>query len=368
MLLGPRQVGKSTLCKDFSPDLSINLANERIYTEHLKDPGLLERVVLAKRQVQLVLIDEVQRIPTILNTVQALIDDHGLRFLLTGSSARKLKRGKANLLPGRLIVEYLPPLIYPEISDGFDLERALTTGTLPEIYLQDYGPEILESYVETYLREEIQAEALTKDLGAYARFLDLAAELSGQYINYSKIASDSEINKETIRRYFSILEDTLIIEKIPSFTEAERSRKARQREKFVFFDLGVRNAVLGLHRNRLSREQRGSLFEQWVLLQCIYLNRMQKHNLRLSTYRDASGVEADLVLQKDSSTLLAEIKSSPKADDQMFSGLRKLEAIVGRPCQKVVIYCGEHAQSFGERESAIPYQSFLNAFNAGELW
>src|SRR5690606_20271480 len=121
------------------------------------------------------------------------------------------------------------------ISEAFDLDRALHLGTLPDIYLHDYGEELLEAYTATYLREEIQAEALTKDLAAYGRFLDLAAEMSGHHLNYSKLASDSEVNKETIRRYMEILSDTLLIERIPSFTATPKQRKARQKDRYIFF-------------------------------------------------------------------------------------------------------------------------------------
>jgi uncharacterized protein len=360
ILLGPRQVGKSTLCKELEPDLTINLASEKSFSEHIRDPGLLERILLGKTDVKRVLIDEVQRIPSILNSVQALIDDHGLQFFLSGSSARKLKKGQANLLPGRVFVEHLPPLVYPEISDKFDLNRALTIGTLPDVYLNDYGPELLDSYGDTYLREEIQAEALTKDLGAYARFIDLAAELSGQYINYSKIASDSEINKETIRRYFDILSETLIVEKIPSYVKVDKLRKARQREKFIFFDLGVRNAVLKRHKGIFSREEMGGLFEQWLILQCIYLNRLMKLDLKLSTYRDASGVEVDLIIEKGTSLHLVEVKSTTRAQSKYFKGMRKFEAVTGIECEKTVVYQGEHTQSFDGKEKAVPFGLFLD--------
>jgi predicted AAA+ superfamily ATPase len=188
LLLGPRQVGKSTLLKEFKWDLHINLANEA-------------------------------------------------RFALSGSSARKLMRGQANLLPGRIIYERLGPLSYWEIAKAenrFDLKKALLTGLLPEVYLSKIGPQILQTYADVYLKEEIQAEALLKDLGAYARFLELAAELSGQYLNYAKLALSTEINKETLRRFFSILEETLIINRLPSYNVKDSHRKVRQKTNFIF--------------------------------------------------------------------------------------------------------------------------------------
>jgi len=362
LLLGPRQVGKSTLCAELNPDFSLNLADEEHFRQYLNDPGLIKRVINAlPNQNNIILIDEIQRIPSMLNTIQALIDSNkNLRFLLTGSSARKLRRGQANLLPGRVLIEYLPPLVYWEIKHEFDLQKALTIGTLPEIYLQDYGPEILHSYVAGYLKEEIQAEAFTKNLASYSRFLDLAAELSGQYMNYSKVASDSEIHKETIRRYMEILSDTLLVELIPSYTDVDKKRRARQKEKFIFFDLGVRNSLLGRQSAAaFSREELGHLFEQWFILQVIYFNKIYKKHWKISTYRDAMGVEVDLIIETNEVCLAIEIKSSQRAREKMFKGLNKFEQITKRQFKKYLVYQGEFEQDFDEFGFAVPYQIFL---------
>lgn len=362
LLLGPRQVGKSTLCGELNPDFSLNLADEEHFRQHLNDPGLVKRIINAlPKQKNVILIDEIQRIPSMLNTIQSLVDtNRNLRFLLTGSSARKLRRGQANLLPGRVLIEYLPPLVYWEIKHQFDLQKALTIGTLPEVYLQDYGPDILHSYVAGYLKEEIQAEALTKDLASYSRFLDLAAELSGQYMNYSKVASDSEINKETIRRYMEILADTLLVELVPSYKDVDKRRRARQKEKFIFFDLGVRNFLLGKQSAAaFSREDLGSLFEQWFILQVIYFDKLYKKGWKISTYRDAMGVEVDLVIETMDACLAIEIKSSLRAQEKMFKGLNRFEQITNRRFKKYLVYQGEFEQNFDELGNAIPYQKFL---------
>ena len=366
LLLGPRQVGKSTLCGELNPDFTLNLADEEHFRQHLNDPGLIKRIINAlperrANQKTVILIDEIQRIPSMLNTIQALIDSNkNLKFLLTRSSARKLLRGQANLLPGRILLEYLPPLVYWELGDKFDLNKALTIGTLPEVYLQDYGPEILNSYVASYLKEEIQAEAFTRDLASYSRFLNLAAELSGQYMNYAKVASDSEINKETIRRYMEILSDTLLIEIIPSYTDVDKKRRARQKDKFIFFDLGVRNFLLGRQStSSFSREEFGHLFEQWFILQIIYFNKLYKMNWKISTYRDAMGVEVDLVIDTPDECLAIEIKSSVKAQEKMFKGLNRFEQISNRQLRKYLVYQGEFEQDFDRLGRAVPYQTFL---------
>lgn len=362
LLLGPRQVGKSTLCLELQPDLAVNLADEETFRQHLNDPGLIKRIVAALPEGRrVVLVDEVQRLPSTLNTVQALLDSGGsLRFLLTGSSARKLRRGRANLLPGRVLLEYLPPLVYWEIRDGFDLRKALTTGTLPEVYLQDYGPDILDSYVAGYLREEIQAEALTKDLASYSRFLDLAAELSGQHLNYSKVASDSEINKDAVRRYMEILTDTLLIELLPSYTDVGKERRARQKEKFIFFDLGVRNSLLGKRDPAyFSREELGSLFEQWMILQILYYNRLRRKGWRISSYRDPLGVEVDLIIESGAECIAVEFKSSTKVYEKMFRGLVRFERVAQRKVKRYLVYQGEFEQRFEHLGLAVPYRKFL---------
>jgi predicted AAA+ superfamily ATPase len=332
------------------------------------DPGLIKRVLGGlPRGPKTIFIDEIQRIPSMLNTLQALIDTRSdWRFLITGSSARKLKRGNANLLPGRVLLEHLPPLLYWELEDRFNLEKALTIGTLPEIYLEEWGPDVLGSYAMGYLREEVQAEALTKDLGAYSRFLDLAAELSGQYINYAKVASDSEINKETIRRYMEILSDTLLIERVPSFSEVEKRRRARQKERFFFFDPGVRNILVGrIRRTSFSKEEWGQLFEQWLTLQVLYHNRVYKGGWRVSTYRDAMGVEVDLVIETENGNLAVEIKSSSKVHARMFKGLCKFDALTDRPFKKYIVYQGEHLQRFEDLGDAVPYRIFLDSVIPG---
>ena len=367
LLLGPRQVGKSTLCASLDPDVSINLADEETFRQHLTDPGLIKRIVAALPATrQIILIDEVQRIPSILNTVQALIDSNPmLRFLLTGSSARKLRRGRANLLPGRVLLEHLPPLLYWEVADNFNLRKALTIGTLPEVYLNNYGPELLDSYVAGYLREEVQAEALTKDLASYSRFLDVAAGLSGQYLNYSKVASDTEIGKDKIRRYMEILSDTLIVESIPSYVDVDKTRRARQKARFIFFDLGVRNSLLAKHPVSFTPEEFGHLFEQWTILQVLYFNRLHGKNWRISSYRDALGVEVDLIIETATKCVAVEVKSANKVREAMFKGLQRFSTLAGREVTRLIVYQGEIEQRFGDAERALPFETFLAEFIPG---
>ncbi len=362
LLLGPRQVGKSTLCRSLTPTRIINLADETLFLSYSKDPGLLSRELKALPKKSLLFIDEIQRVTALLNIIQAAIDEGSShRFLLTGSSARKLKRGGANLLPGRIILEYLDPLTFWEYENQFNLDRALTMGSLPGIVLDTQeGAAILDTYASVYLREEIQAEAFIKNIGAYGRFLDLAAEASGQWINYSKLSSDSEIPKESIRRFFSILEETLIAFRLPSFQPKNSKRRVSQRDRLFFFDIGVRNALLGIHNRKLSNLEKGPLFEHWFILQCFYFSRAHRKNWKFSSYRTEGGAEVDLIIEQDEKFLAIECKYSRGVQESQLKGLRSFESLAGKKVEKYVVYLGPTRQVFSGGEVAIPFDEFLN--------
>ena len=361
LLLGPRQVGKSTLCLSLRPGLVVNLADEAVFLAHAKDPGRLRRELEASSRPGLVLIDEIQRIPSLLNTIQALIDEgRGWRFLLTGSSARKLKRGGANLLPGRIILEHLDPVCFWEFGASFDLDRCLRVGSLPGIYTDiAAGEDVLEAYAGVYLREEIQAAMVVRNIGGYGRFLDAAAQASGRWINYSKISADAEIPKETVRRFYSILEETLMAFRIPPFRGQRASRRVTQRDRFIFFDVGVRNALLGVHRGGLTPMEMGHLFEQWILLQCLAFIRAHKKSWRVQSYRTDAGAEVDIVIDRERDILAVECKYGRNASESDMRGLRSFEAIARKPVKKFLVYRGSSAQKFSGGELALPFERFL---------
>lgn len=365
LLLGPRQVGKSTLLKSLNPELYLNLADESLFFAYSKDPGLLRREVEALAKSGVVVIDEIQRVPRLLNTLQTLIDDGVVRhrFLLSGSSARKLKAGGANLLPGRLVVEHLPPLTVFEVGSGFDLERALQVGMLPGVCLDpEGGTDVLGTYADTYLREEIRAEAVVREIGSYARFLDVMALSSGQWLNYSKLSSDTEIPKETIRRYVEILEDTLLAVRLPAFQpKLKTTRRVGQRDRVLLFDVGVRNALLGSHRRRPTADQRGGLFEQWFILQVYALGQLARRGWRFSSYRTEAGAEVDLVVETDDHLYGIEIKSGRTVGAQDTRGLESLAEMVGRdkPLTKLLAYTGTRRQRFPSGAEAWPWLEVL---------
>ncbi|MBN2574000.1 MAG: ATP-binding protein [Deltaproteobacteria bacterium] len=364
LLLGARQVGKSTLTRALSPDLVVNLADEAIYLGYAKDPSRLRREIAALAKSSLVVLDEIQRVPALLNTVQAVMDEGTRhRFILTGSSARKLKRGGANLLPGRIVLEHLDPLSVWEMGDAFDLDRVLQIGSLPGIYLDPIsGADVLDTYATVYLREEVRAESIIRDVGTYARFLDVAALSSNDWINYSKLASDTEIAKETVRRFFQILEDTLLAFRLPPFATGHPTRRVSQRDRILLFDLGVRNALLGLHRHPVAPTEKGRLFEHWLVLQCLYFIRSHRLPWRAFGYRTDAGAEVDLVVDTGKTLLAVECKLGRSVTGAQLRGLASFATAVSRPVRKVIVFQGERAQRFAGGTVALPLREFLFDF------
>ena len=369
LLLGPRQVGKSTICRNLRAQVYVDLADEAEFLGYAKDPARLRREVEALPPASLVVVDEVQRVPALLNTVQSLADRRGrsVRFVLTGSSARKLRRGGANLLPGRVILEHLDPLTVLETGD-VDWDRALRLGMLPGIYWgDDEAVEVLGTYGEVYLRDEIRAEAATRNLGGYGRFLDTIALASGQWINYSKLSADVDVPKETVRRFVQLLDDTLLAHRLPPFRPSRStSRRLVQRERVLLFDVGVRNALLGLHRRPLGPDQMGAIFEQWTMLQVIYLNHALRRGWKLSTYRTEAGAAVDLVVERARDVVAIEIKAGRQVTPADAKGLLSLAGLVGRrrPIALWLAFRGERAQRFDSGVEALPVLEALRRLAA----
>ena len=343
LLLGARQVGKSTLIKKLKPNLVINLADQSLFIKYKKEVDLLRRQVEALGGKQgLIFIDEIQRVPELLNTIQSIIDDDKSKiFILTGSSSRKLKHGSVNRLPGRLLSYSMYPLTYREIRNDFRLPDVLSKGTLPEIYSKNHGSDLLHDYVDIYLRDEIQAEAVVRHIDSFSRFLDLSAEVSGQELNYSKLSSDSEIPKETLRRYVDILEDTLLIHRLSGFANTSGSRKAVQREKLFYFDLGVRNALLKKEKDHFSESELGFLFEHWLIVELIRWNVYEKKSYELFYYRDEAKNEFDLIIETKSAVYCIEIKYSSKMKSSYFKAAEALKNSFKKPVHFLYLFRGE---------------------------
>ena len=331
-LLGPRAVGKSTLIRQSffeskkdsngSRTLSvdyINLLDSRLYLRLKADPFQLESLTSKKY----VVIDEIQRIPALLNEVHRLIEEEGKHFLLTGSSARKLKKKDVNLLAGRAFKSALFPLTWYELSQAgkFRLNTYLQWGGLPLAYLKLDREEYLYNYVDTYLKEEIQSEALVRNLPNYARFLQSAAFNNAKVLNYTKVARDAGLSPNTVRDYYQILEDTLTGFSVPPYT-ASKKRKAIQTAKFYFFDTGVAHTLCETTSLPPHSDLFGRAFEQFIaceLRACLSYNKIRRP---LRYWRSKSRLEVDFVVGED---IAIEVKSSKKVSPKDHKGLLALK-------------------------------------------
>ncbi|MCM2276809.1 MAG: AAA family ATPase [Oligoflexia bacterium] len=350
LLLGPRQTGKSTLMDQLAPDIKINLAHEATYLSFLSNASLLEEMLPKKAAT--ILVDEVQRIPSILNTIQFLIDTHKgkYRFLLTGSSARKLRRGQANLLPGRIHAFNLGTLVAEELGYEVDLKKALSFGLLPGIYLESDPAEnrrTLRSYAATYLKEEVQAEALTRNLEGFSRFFMVAAAASGDFLDLSKFASEAQVNRQSAIRFFEVLEDTLIVSRVLPFAKSER-RRLIQHPRYFFFDTGVINGALD--NFTVSQDRIGRIFENLIFNQLHHSAMARDREIRISTYRTEHGAEVDFIVELSGETFAIEAKASSNIGKSDLTGLASFAEFFGKKCRKWVLCTGAHRRTIGDIE------------------
>ena len=362
LVLGPRQVGKSTLLASLEPDLVVNLADPGAFRDYVAHPERLGReLAAAPPETRTVFLDEVQRVPALLDAVQVLLDERPprFRFLLSGSSARKLRRGQANLLPGRIHVHYMHPLLVAELGSDFDLDRALAHGSLPGIYAEtDPGTRELDlrSYADTYLRAEIQAEALVRDVGGFARLLDLVAAASGRILNLHSLCKDAGIAYETARRYVEVLEDTLVAFRVPAWSSSDRSSLVRHGKLFLF-DLGVRNALLRRPLDRPLDDERGLLFEHLVAYELHRRLGGLWPEAALYHYRTRHGAEVDFVLEVGRELWGIEVKASRRVRRSVLRGLRSLAKRTERLKRRIVVYLGDRPQQIDGVE-VLPFGEF----------
>lgn len=362
-LFGARQTGKSTLLrKAVSKAVYIDLWDSDIRKLYRKRPAYLYDQLAGKDSSCVVIIDEIPEVPDLLNEVHRLISEFGIRFVLCGSSARKLKRKGYNTLGGRAFPCYLYPLVSAEIPD-LDIDRAVNNGMMPLHYPAKNVTRLLASYVDVYLKEEIQAEALVRDLDNFERFLEVAALTDGEMVNYANIASDCGMSAKTVKEYFSILQDTLVGYTIPAYTKVMK-RRLVQAPRFYFFDVGVANYLL--HRQNLVRGtvEYGHAFEHWVIQEIIaYIGYTHNEN-RLSYWRTYTGIEVDAVI--GDARLAIEIKSVAEVLPKHLTGLKTFmeEHPDTRP---IIVSLDRISRRCGEVE-ALYVMDFLRMLWAGELF
>ncbi len=331
-LFGPRGVGKSTWLKESRDwSLKIDLLQSTQYFEFLKNPGLLRDLSGNLKKNDWIWIDEVQKVPALLDEVHSLIESNKFRFALSGSSARKLKRQGANLLAGRAITRRMETLSSFELGKDFDLSNVLQFGSLPLVINKpDLRKDILKSYVSTYLKEEIQEEGHVRKIEPFVRFLEVAAIMNGQVTNLSNLASEAGVPRPSVDGYFSILIDTLIGHWLPAYRPKAKVRE-KSHAKFYWFDSGVARAAAGLIDEHAEREWLGRSLETMIFHELRCYNDMLNVDREIFYYSTPSGLEIDFVVQlrkatlsRKASVLLIETKLSPKWDPRWEAPMKDL--------------------------------------------
>lgn len=343
---------------------TVDLLQHDTFLRYSKEPALFR--LEAERRLAAgagtIFVDEIQKIPALLDEVHGLIERHRTRFLLTGSSARRLRRRGANLLAGRAAVRRLHPLTLQEQGERFDLARTLRLGSLPAVVTgsDEDARELLRAYAETYLREEIVAEAVVRNLGGFARFLDVAAAQCGDILNYTAVARDAALTARTVQEYFQILEDTLLGFRLEAWGRSPRARLVRH-PRFYLFDTGVTNALNRRLAGGLDATALGRLFEQWIVLECVRLVDYLEAEARLFYWRTNQGAEVDLLVEKHGRLRLAvEIKAKRRVAGADLSGLRSFhDAHPGVPC--VVAAQVPEEYRLGDA-LVLPHRTFLDRF------
>ena len=366
-LFGPRGTGKSTWIRDRFPDtVTYDLLDTGEALRLSKDPHELYRELATLPRGSWVVIDEVQKVPELLDEVHRLIESRGLRFVLSGSSARKLRRGGVNLLAGRAITTTMFPLVSAELAFEIDPERALRFGMMPMAVTSDVPQDYLRSYAETYLVQEIQAEALTRNLGAFARFLEIAARQNGQVTNAASIARDTGINRRTVQHHFEILTDTLIGFWLPPWKLKSATKQVRQ-SKFHFFDSGVVRALSGRLPYPPTPEELGPLAETFVLNELRAWLGYSGVDYRLCFWRSYDGAEVDVLCETVDGFVAIEIKASMRWEKRFNRGLHRVREDLGKgrtTCHGV--YLGGRSALWDDVH-VLPLVDFLKRLWAGEI-
>ena len=318
-LFGARQTGKSTLLKErFKGEIYYDLLDPELRKFFKRNPNALKEALQSKPAGTLVIIDEIQKVPELLDIVHSLMVDSGLWFILSGSSARKLKKSGANTLGGRAIPETLYPLVWPEVTD-FQLDHAVQNGMIPRHYMASDATKRLKGYVEVYLNEEIREEGEVRRLDAFERFMEVAAISDGEMLNYSNIASDCGVSVKTVQSYFQILYDTLIGYEIPAFRKAIK-RKVVQAPKFYYFDVGLANYLMGRRSLKRGTDDYGHAFEHLVMQEIIAYKGYNDKKEDVCYWRTYDKKEVDVII--GDAKVAIEIKSVEQVKTRHKAGLK----------------------------------------------
>lgn len=365
-LWGPRKTGKSTYLKStFPQSIVFDFLKTDLLVDFSKRPSLLREQLLAKDESlwqHPIILDEVQKVPAVLDEVHWLIENKGLRFILCGSSARKLKRGRANLLGGRAWRYEMFPLVYSEIPN-FDLLRALNHGLIPVHYLQDVYRRSLKAYVADYLKEEVFAEGLTRNIPAFSRFFDSMGYSHGELTNYSNIARDCAVDSKTVKEYYQILVDTLLGRFVTPFKKRQSRQVIGKAAKFYLFDVGIAGALI----NRQIAEMRGEAFgralEHFLLTELVAHRSLTELDYEINFWRTKSGLEVDFVL--GGGEIAIEVKGTSRVASQNLKGLSTF--VEEHSPKKAILVCCESTERILGPIRIMPWNVFLEKLWAGSL-
>lgn len=355
-LFGPRQTGKTSLIQHTLKGVRVyDLLDTSIYLALSQNPGRIEQELTPKDHV--VVIDEIQRLPGLLNEVHRLIETRRIRFLLTGSSARKLRQGGVNLLGGRARTKYLYPFTYKELGETFDLTRVVKSGLLPSIYFSDNPKADLEAYAGSYLQEEIVAEGAVRNLPAFSRFLKVAALCNGQIVNFTNVSNDAQVARTTVYEYFDILKDTLIVYELPAWRKSKK-RKPLASSKYYFFDVGVVSMLQG-RRFRPGTPEFGEAFETYLMHELTSYSHYISGET-ISYWRSTSGFEVDFIVG-DHTAVEVKAKENLSAYD-----LKPLQALAEEKKLKryLCVSLEPRMRKIGD-VTVLPYKEFLEALWSG---
>lgn len=359
-LFGPRQCGKSSLVRKTLPDAHIlDLLSGDTYTRLSRNPGYIEEICRDSRPI---VIDEIQKLPILLDEVHRLIETKGMKFLLTGSSARKLRKSGVNLLGGRARVRHLHPFSAAELGNKFNLDYALNNGLIPGIWDSDDPEEDLAGYVSLYLEQEIMAEGATRNLPAFSRFLEVAALSNGEQINYQSISSDAQVPRSTIQEYFKILKDTLIATEVPVWKKG-RSRKTVETSKFYLFDTGVTRRLQGRKSIVRGTPEYGYAFESWIMHELSAYISACRRDSEISYWRTRTNLEVDFIVNGE---IAIETKTTRNVVRDDLKGLRAI-AEEGNFRQRIVV-SDEPLERVVEGVLILPWRVFIDRLWAGELF
>ena len=361
-LWGARQTGKSTLLNAVYPEapyFDLLLANE--YDRFLRNPSLLREILEVTPAGSPVILDEIQRLPSLLNEIQWMIVNRKRQFILSVSSPRNIMRSGGNLLGGRAARYELYPLVYKEIPD-FDLLRALNNGLLPRHYLAKNADKLLSAYTGSYLRDEILTEAKIRNIGSFSRFLEMASFSNGEIVNYSNIAADCGVSAPTVREYFQILEDTLIGRFLPSYQKKPK-RRVILSPKFYYFDVGIANYLLKRGRVTIGSESFGHAFEHFIYHEIYSHTHYSDLNYPLSYWRTASQIEVDFILGDHE--VAVEVKSTEMVNPRHLSGLKSFAEEYN--VKKLILVSNDPSPRKVGKILIMPWKYFLDQLWDGRL-